>query len=118
MLRLPIYSRSCNAPADPVVCCDTRILCNAVSSQTKAYADAEDAEFQLAADLEERGGMEWPLFPTSKRLEHPERAGSLQSLLLEYSLGSTFGTSTHKTWPSLPTKARIPNKPKMNFPCL
>lgn len=26
-------------------------------SQTKAYADAEDAEFQLGADLEERGGM-------------------------------------------------------------
>lgn len=26
-------------------------------SQTKTYADAEDAEFQLGADLEERGGM-------------------------------------------------------------
>lgn len=25
--------------------------------QSKAYADAEDAEFQLGADLEERGGM-------------------------------------------------------------
>ena len=82
MLRLPISSRSCNAPADPVVCCDTRILCNAVSSQTKAYADAEDAEFQLAADLEERGGMEWPLFPTSKRLEHRETDGTLAKSLV------------------------------------
>lgn len=28
-----------------------------VTLQSKAYADAEDAEFQLGADLEERGGM-------------------------------------------------------------
>lgn len=29
--------------------------------QSKSYADAEDAEFQLGADLEERGGMIWRL---------------------------------------------------------
>ncbi|CAB1116212.1 unnamed protein product [Ectocarpus sp. CCAP 1310/34] len=33
-----------------------RLEASVLEEQSKAYADAEDAEFQLAADLEERGG--------------------------------------------------------------
>ncbi|CAM9929261.1 unnamed protein product, partial [Ectocarpus sp. 12 AP-2014] len=32
-----------------------RLEASVLEEQTKAYADAEDAEFQLGADLEERG---------------------------------------------------------------
>lgn len=32
------------------------LLCSVLLRQSKGYADAEDAEFQLGADLEERGG--------------------------------------------------------------
>lgn len=69
-------------------------LWTAIALQSKAYADAEDAEFQLGADLEERGGMVSMSEQQTISLDHPEACwGCLNRTLSEDGLGYMFSAS-------------------------
>lgn len=58
LISLSLLSGDCVATQhEREVCCGPFPRAVAVTFQSKGYADAEDAEFQLGADLEERGGM-------------------------------------------------------------